>query len=124
MESSLPLILLSAGIGVFGQLTLKLGMMRVGRIGPEALARPLATALKVLTNPLILGGLALYGVGAAVWMTVLSRVPLSFAYPVLAISYAFTPLLAWLMLRERIPPFRWLGVATLCVGVFLVSISH
>ena len=123
MQSALPLILLSAGIGVFGQLSLKLGMTRVGRIGNEALADPLGVLVRVLTTPMIIGGLGLYLIGAAVWMAVLSRVPLSFAYPVLAITYVFTPLLAWLMLRERIPAGRWLGIATICVGVFLVSQS-
>jgi drug/metabolite transporter (DMT)-like permease len=123
MESSLQLILLSAAIGVCGQLTLKVGMTRIGRIGPEALAQPLQVVQRVLSTPFILGGLGLYVVGAAVWMTVLSRVPLSFAYPVLAVSYAFTPVLAWLLLGEKIPAVRWVGIATICVGVFLVSRS-
>ena len=123
MSSSLTLILLSVGCGVVGQLTLKIGMNHVGHIGAEALAQPLSTALRVLTNPLVVGGLGLYVLGAAFWLTVLSRVPLSFAYPILALSYAFTPILAWVILGEPVPSLRWLGIATICLGVVLVSRS-
>lgn len=123
VNRSLVLILLSVLCGITGQLTLKMGMTQVGRIGSDALAQPLQMAFKVLTNPLVIGGLALYVLGAAFWLTVLSRVPLSFAYPVLALSYAFTPLLAWLILGENVPSLRWLGIAIICAGVIIVSRS-
>ena len=123
MNGSLSLILLAVACGVGGQLTLKMGMSQVGRIGAEALMRPLETALRVVTSPLVVGGLGLYVLGAAVWLTVLSRVPLSFAHPVLALTYAFTPILAWLILGEEVPALRWVGIASICLGVFLVSRS-
>jgi drug/metabolite transporter (DMT)-like permease len=123
VSSSLFLILLSVGCGVSGQLTLKLGMTQVGRVGAEALAQPLQVMLKAGTNPLILGGLGLYVLGAMAWLTVLSRVPLSFAYPILALSYAIVPVLAWMLLGEEVPSLRWVGIATICLGIFLVSRS-
>mgnify|MGYP005840338237 CR=1 FL=1 len=123
INSSLPLILVSVVCGVCGQLALKAGMTQVGHIGAEALAQPVQVAVKVLTSPLVIGGLGLYALGAAFWLTVLSRVPLSFAYPILALSYAITPLLAWLLLGEHVPSLRWLGIAAICLGVILVSRS-
>ena len=123
MTSSLPLVIFSVLCGVAGQLTLKMGMTQVGRIGVDALSQPLAMVLRVLTTPLVVGGLGLYVLGAVAWLTVLSRVPLSLAYPTLALSYAVTPLLAWLLLGESVTSLRWLGVATICVGVVIVSRS-
>lgn len=123
MNSSLSLILVSLLCGIGGQITLKAGMTQVGHIGAEALAQPLAVVVRVLSSPLVIGGLGLYVLGAVAWLTVLSRVPLSFAYPFLALSYAFTPLLAWLILGESVPSLRWLGIATICLGVILVSRS-
>lgn len=123
MSSSLSLILLAVLCSVCGQLTLKMGMAHVGRIGTEALVQPLEVALRVASSPLVVAGLALYALGSVAWLTVLSRVPLSFAYPVLALSYAVTPLLAWLLLQENVPSLRWLGIATICVGVLLVARS-
>ena len=123
MNYSLSLILLAVLCGVGGQLTLKMGMSHVGPIGAEATTQPLQVALRVLTSPLVLGGLGLYALGAVAWLTVLSRVPLSFAYPILALSYAFTPILAWLILGESVPSLRWVGIATICLGVLVVSRS-
>ena len=123
MSGSLWLILLSVGCGVGGQLVLKTGMTQVGRVGAEALAQPLQVALRVGTNPMVVAGLGLYVLGAAAWLTVLSRVPLSFGYPILALSYAITPVLAWLLLGESVPSARWLGIATICAGIVLVARS-
>lgn len=123
MGSSLPLVLLAIVCGVAGQLSLKSGMTQVGQVGAAALAQPLQLALRVLTTPLVVGGLGLYVLGAAAWLTVLSRVPLSLAYPMLALSYALTPALAWLLLGEQVSSLRWLGIFTICVGVLLVARS-
>lgn len=123
MGNSFVLIVFSVGCGIGGQLALKAGMTQVGQIGPQTISQSIAVALRVASSPLVLAGLALYALGAVAWLTVLSRVPLSFAYPLLAVSYAFTPLLAWLVLRESVPSLRWAGIATICLGVFLVSRS-
>ena len=121
MSTSLPLIFFSVACGVAGQITLKLGMIPVGQIGENALQQPLQVALRVFTSPLVLVGLGLYVLGALSWLTMLSRVPLSFAYPLVAVSYAITPLLALIFLREAVPSMRWLGILTICLGAFLVS---
>ncbi len=121
MKDSLVLILSAVGCGITGQILLKLGMVQFGRIDGAALLEPLAVAARVLGNPLVLGGLGFYVVGAVAWLTVLSRVPLSLAYPNLALSYACTPVLAWLLLGESIPSLRWLGIGLICLGVLVVS---
>ena len=123
MEKSLLLVLMAVVIGVSGQLTLKAGMSQVGPVVIGDAQHILRVATTVFTNPMVLAGLGLYVVGAVIWLMVLSRLALSFAYPMLALSYAFTPLLAWLLLGESVPSVRWLGVATICLGVFLVSRS-
>jgi multidrug transporter EmrE-like cation transporter len=119
--SSLLLIFFAIVCGVAGQITLKLGMTAAGRIDAEALSRPFQTAIATLGNPLVLGGLSFYVLGAVAWLTVLSRVPLSYAYPILAATYAITPILAWLILNESVPSLRWMGIGTICLGVLLVS---
>ena len=98
-------------------------MNQVGQLGAEVLDQPFRVAIRVLSSPLVIGGLAIYVIGAATWLMVLSRSALSFAYPVLAIGYAITPLLAWLVLGESMNGVRWLGIAVICIGVFVVSRS-
>lgn len=123
MGSSIILVLLAVVCGVSGQLVLKLGMAQVGRIGVEALAQPLPVAWRVLSSPLVIGGLACYALGAVFWLTVLSRVPLSLAYPMLALTYVAIPLLAWLLLGESVSGLRWVGIGVICAGVLLVARS-
>src|SRR3954463_5410916 len=90
VNPSLVLILVAILCGVAGQITLKMGMTAVGEIGGDAPMQPPHLALRVLTTPLVMVGLGLYVLGAMAWMTVLSRVALSFAYPMLALTYAIT----------------------------------
>jgi drug/metabolite transporter (DMT)-like permease len=123
MGDTVSLIVFSIVCGVGGQLALKVGMAQVGRIGAQALAQPIATALRVGTSPYVVGGMGLYVLGAVAWLTVLSRIPLSLAYPALALSYAFTPVLAWLLLGESVTSLRWVGIGIIALGVVVVSRS-
>lgn len=121
MGNSLALVVFSILCGIGGQITLKMGMVQTGRIDAASLAHPVEMIVRVLGSPLVLGGLSLYVFGAVAWLTVLSRVPLSLAYPNLALSYAFTPVLAWFLLGESVPSARWLGIGIICLGVLVVS---
>jgi multidrug transporter EmrE-like cation transporter len=121
LKNSISLILVAAFFGVGGQIALKLAMNQIGRIGVDGFAEPVQILLRVGLSPLVWGGLFLYGMGAAVWMLVLSRTALSLAYPIFAVSYAITPVMAWLMLGETVNPARWIGIGVICCGVLLVS---
>lgn len=122
LASSLPMVFMSVLCGVLGQLALKAGMTQVGQIGGSALTDPAALA-RVAMSPMVVGGLALYALGAASWLTVLSRVPLSLAYPLLALGYVITPLLAWLVFKESMTPLRGVGILVIALGVILVTRS-
>ena len=121
-KNSLGLILVAAFLGVGGQLAMKLAMNHLGPIGIDGLAA-VQLVINVVLNPLVWGGFCLYGVGAAVWMLVLSRTALSLAYPVFAVTYVITPVMAWLVLGETVNPGRWIGIAVISCGVLLVSRS-
>lgn len=125
MTKTILLILFDVLVSVAGQLTLKRGMMEVGKIDAAFFANPLAGIWRMFTTtPLILLGLAMYGVGAFIWLIVLSRANLSYAYPMIALTYVLVPLSAWLFLNEpAIPPLRWAGMALIIVGVALVAQS-
>jgi len=125
MTRSLLLIFLDVLVSVAGQLMLKKGMMAVGRIGADFFSNPLANLWRMFTtSPLIIVGLGMYGIGAIIWLIVLSRVNLSFAYPMIAMTYVLIPLAAWLILHEPpIPLIRWIGMGIIIVGVILVAQS-
>jgi drug/metabolite transporter (DMT)-like permease len=123
VERSIWLVLAAVIIAVGGQLSLKVGMGRVGKISGESLSRPIQTLLKVFSTPLVLSGPSFYVLAALAWLIVLSRLDLSYAYLMLASMYVLIPLVSWLFLGERIPPMRWLGMGVVVLGVVIVARS-
>ena len=106
-----------------GQLFLKMGMSQVGdfAFSPEAI---LTVLPQIVFNPLIWLGFAGFIGGTIFWLGVISRAPLSLAYPILAMSYFVVVLEAWLILGE---PITWQllgGVAVIFIGVVIVGLSE
>lgn len=69
-------------------------------------------------------GMLMYLLNFILWITVLRNTELSIAYPVLSTSYVIVPLLAIIFLHEYIPFLRWVGIASIIIGVFFVSKSR
>ncbi|MEB3299782.1 MAG: EamA family transporter [Candidatus Sericytochromatia bacterium] len=121
MTKSLFLILLAIVISVGGQLSLKYGTGVLGRIDGQAVAGGWGLLLRIVGNPYIVAGIGLYGLGAVVWIVVLSRVPLSFAYPMLGLSYVLILLVSRFILHEQVSVQRWIGAMLIVTGAALVS---
>ena len=109
-------------LSVAAQFALKSGMSSIEV--KEALSQPVAlrTILVILTNKFVIGGFSLYGLGAVVWLGVLSRWDVSKAYPLVGMGFGLTVIVG-LLLGEQITMLRAVGVALICAGVFLVSRS-
>ena len=114
------LILLSVGLAALAQLTLKHGMNQVTRTNGTASLNA-GTLKAVVTNVSVIGGLAVFGISAVVWLLVLSRASLSFAYPFASLSYLLIVLVSRFVLHEPVPPLRWAGVFLIMTGIVLVA---
>ena len=95
---------------------LKHGMDRVGGISPPG-SQFLASMQKVGSEPFILGGFALVLMALPMWLEVLSRLPLSVAYPMVSLGYVISLGIGAILLKETITPLRIGGVALIIVGV-------
>ncbi|HEX9123966.1 MAG TPA: multidrug resistance protein [Actinomycetota bacterium] len=116
----IALILLSVTLAALAQLTLKHGMNQVtSRTG--VLQANGESLRSVITTAAVWGGLFLFGLSAVVWLGVLSRTSLSFAYPFAALTYVLILLFDRFVLDETVPPLRWAGVAFIAIGIFLIS---
>jgi len=122
LSKNLMLILGAVFLGVLGQLSMKQGMNQVvvRTTGTVELASSLARAL---VQPFVTAGVALYAVSALVWLVVLSRVELSFAYPMISVGYIAVVILSRLIFHEQVSAIRVLGTLVICVGVILISRS-
>lgn len=106
-----------------GQLFLKMGMNQV----PDFAFTPAAVMAAlpgIVLNPYIWIGFAGFIGGTIFWLGVISRAPLSLAYPVLAMSYFVVVIEAWLFLGEQVTLQKILGVAVIVGGVILVGLSE
>ena len=117
----IPLVVLLGAImlGAAGQICLKFGL---GALGTKP---PLFVVLSsMFRNWFVLGGFAAYGVSSLLYLFVLSRLDLSYAYPMVALNYVFVTVLAWLILKEVVPLARIAGLAIICLGVVVLATSY
>lgn len=121
MNKSISLILVAVIFSVSGQLLLKAGANKVGRIEAAAFSNPLRIAFSFLSSPLILFGLLFFVVSAFFWIIVLTRVDLSFAYPLVGANYILILLFSRIFFGEDVNIYRWLGAVLVALGVALVS---
>lgn len=119
-------ILLSVLIAALAQLTLKHGMTQVTRHAtvPLDLGEPIQTVRRVALNASVIAGLGLFVISAAVWLVVLSKASLSFAYPFVSLTYVMILLFDRLALHETVSGVRWGGVALIVAGIILISRTH
>ena len=112
--------LASIALSALAQLSMKIGMTRIR----DAHVTGPALAARIALSPHVLGGLAMYGVGAVLWLAVLARVPLSMAYPLVSLGFVFVSVLAWGVLGESLPLLRVGGIACILVGVAMVGLGQ
>lgn len=114
------LILLGVMLNAAAQIMLKMGMIQVGHF-QFSLNNLFPIGLKVVQNLPIITGLTFYVVSVGVWLLVLSRVPVSFAYPMLSIGYIVNALAAYYLFGEPLTSIRILGIFIIIAGVYLVA---
>ncbi|GIP45596.1 membrane protein [Paenibacillus sp. J45TS6] len=99
---------------VSGQIVWKMGLEQQGGI-------QLSNFVSVLFSPLILLGILFYGLATGLWFIVLSKLPLSVAYPLQSLAYAIGIVAAWYFFGESVPLNRWIGVAVIVIGAAIIA---
>lgn len=120
---TLSLMLASVLLSALAQIVLKAGMSSRGVQTALATASRFETAWVVGTNPYVIGGLAMYGLGAALWLLVLARLDVSLAYPFVALGFVVTMAFGIIFLGEAVSGLRVAGTLMVAVGVFLIASS-
>jgi len=121
--SAIPSILGAVALVVAGQLLLKMGMLRVGSIDAARLRSPLSLVGAIAREPAVLLGFVIYAASALLWLYVLSRSELSFAFPFLSLAYAGVSAAATVLLKEHFTAHQWMGLALVTFGVIAVAAS-
>ena len=115
------LIVISVLIAVGGQLFLKQGLTQLGEYTLKTVVFHLP---QIFSNPLVILGFACYLTSSILWIVIISRVPLSYAYPLISLGYVFVVFFSVVLFKENVSLVRWIGVGVICLGVFLISRSY
>jgi drug/metabolite transporter (DMT)-like permease len=105
----------------FGNVMLGMGMKHAGVLAIWPLKALWLTGVHIFSTSAIW-----IGVGSLIgWFVsyalVLSWADYSFVQPATSLGYGITALLSWLILGEHVAPLEWLGIAIICLGVFVVG---
>ena len=122
MTGTFVVAFISIMLSVLAQISLKTGMS--GASVKLVLSAPFgaSTILALLTNKFVVLGFSLYGLGALVWLAVLSRWDVSKAYPLVGLGFVLTAALGW-MLGEDVSALRMFGITLVCAGIVCVGLS-
>ena len=111
------LLLVSVAASVTGQLFLKIGALKLGKVN---VSNAVNQILSIITTPELLIGLACYGLGAIAYILLLTRVNLSIAAPSASLVYVFSVLIGYFLFKESITLVRLLGLSFIVAGIILV----
>lgn len=114
------LILSSVLLNCFAQVFMRKGMLAVGNVDVSTI---LNSAFAMMTNLWLWLAMVCYGVSIVLWMVVLSKVEVSYAYPFLSIGYVVAAVIGYCFFAEALTVTRVAGIAVICIGVFLISRS-
>jgi drug/metabolite transporter (DMT)-like permease len=79
--------------------------------------------IKLLLSPYIITGLTMYGFATVLWLFILTRVPLSVAYPLQSLAYVFAVFGAYFIFNESLSIMKIAGVLLIIIGVSLIGFS-
>jgi multidrug transporter EmrE-like cation transporter len=119
---TLSLILVSVSLSALAQVSLKFGVGGATSVGDNKGSAITAMAHAFLT-PGVFGGLALYGLGMLLWLTVLRRIDVSQAYPFIGLGIALTSVLGYGLFGEMLGPQRIIGMLVVIGGIIVVAWS-
>ena len=112
-KNNIFLLLSSIFFGAIGQVLMKTG-------ASNADINNITSLFLTMIDPFVILGLLSYSLSSAIWLVVLTRLPLSMAYPFGAISYILV-IIASLLAGEYIRPIRYLGVILITSGILVIG---
>jgi drug/metabolite transporter (DMT)-like permease len=119
----LSLIVFTSLCDTFRELFLKSGVNALNQFNPGNIKEVIFFILKLIKNPwvwisLLFGFLSLF-----IWLFILSKVDLNFAFSLDSMHYIFIALASQFLLKEKVRWTRWGGTLLIILGIALVTLS-
>jgi len=131
MESHKPLhlktfamILIMIIAGPLGNVLLGKGMKSVGSTAVASVSDLMHIISRAFTSQYVWLGIASLLTFFVANVLVLSWADYSFVQPASSMAYGVVALFSVFFLGEEVSPLRWIGIAIICAGVFIVGRTH
>jgi multidrug transporter EmrE-like cation transporter len=111
LEHSVLLVFLCTVIGAAAQILLKIGATQLSSPNP----------VKMLLNPWLFCGYALYGISTMLLILALRKGQLSVLYPVIALTYVWVTILSMAIFRESMNAYKVVGLSIVVAGVAVLG---
>ncbi|HSW91241.1 MAG TPA: EamA family transporter [Candidatus Saccharimonadales bacterium] len=79
--------------------------------------------MNYVTNTWFYAAVLIFGISTVVWTQVLTKIPLSIAYPITSFSYLLTLLGALVIFHEQLEPSSIIGVVIIMVGIAVITLK-
>lgn len=77
--------------------------------------------LTMYTDPFVVASLASAVLASVTYALALERLPLSIAYPIMALGFVIVPLLGRVLFGDPLSATQWVGMGLIVVGVALTA---
>lgn len=73
----------------------------------------------IFTSPILILAILLYGVATLLWVYILSKIDISFAYPIQSLALPVIIIISSFLFQETLTTNKLIGVIIICLGVFI-----
>jgi drug/metabolite transporter (DMT)-like permease len=117
---TLGVALVSIALGATGQFLFRLGMLKIGTVTIQSIWGQL---FHVIFTPAIILGFLCFGLSSILWLIIISRWQLSFAYPLVALGYIIVIAYGTIFLRETLDLPRIIGSIFILFGIGILGLA-
>lgn len=105
----------------FSQLAFKIAVTQLGEFPTQNISVIWHYCLQLAINLYVIGGVLALILALFTWLTLISKVDLSFAHPMTSLAYATIPLAGTFFLHESLHWPQMVGIALIVIGVIVIS---
>jgi multidrug transporter EmrE-like cation transporter len=118
---NIVLILCGVFLNAGAQLFMRKGMLQIGPISLNAASVKMLP--KLASNMFLWLSIFCYITSALIWMIILSKVEVSFAYSFISLGFVVVVIAGYVLFNEHITLNRVAGIILISIGVIFVSKS-
>jgi drug/metabolite transporter (DMT)-like permease len=119
----LSLIVFTSLCDTFRELFLKSGVNALNQFNPGNIKEVILFILKLIRTPRVWISLLFGFFSLFIWLFILSKVDLNFAFSLDSMHYIFIALASQFLLKEKVRLTRWVGTLFIVLGITLVTLS-